>query len=154
MARVEKFNHTTQITGSNNPAKQVSKDNWNLDAHNQTGVDGYDEPSETLLVSDVASPANTPGLVVIGAESGTADEFKTLTTTDYKENDLVRVKSTTGDVITVKHGTGNIFLKNNRDVVLSDVKEMILRHDGTNWEEVVSTDLIIVAGNTVEVLDY
>lgn len=154
MTRVEYNQHATQIVGANDAGKQISSNAYNTNAHSQAGVIGHDEPSETVLSSGVASPANTPGLLVIGAESGTTDDWTELTTTDYAENDIVRVKCTTGDTITMKSGSSNLFGKNNRDVVLSDVKETILRFDGTNFEEIVSTDLIIVAGSVVEVLDY
>ena len=154
MTRVEYNQHSTQIVGANNPAKQISSTAYNLNAHSQAGVIGYDEPSETLLVSGAASPTNTPGLAVVGAQTGTADDLDTLTSTEYAENDIVRLKSTTGDTITVKHGTGNILLKNDKDIVLSDTKEMILRFDGTSWNEIVSTDIIIIAGVATEVFDY
>ena len=154
MARVEYNQHATQISGVNNPAKQVSKDPWNDNAHTQQGVIGYDEPSETVLSSGVASPTDTQGLIVIGAESGTVDDFVTLTATNYAENDVVRLKSTTGDTITIKSGDGNLVGKNARDVVLSDTKETIVRYDGTNFNEILSTDILIIGGVAQEVLDY
>lgn len=143
MTRVEKFNHKTQITGLNNPAKQVSKDNWNLDAHDQTGVDGYDEPSETVLSSGVASPANTPGLIVIGAETGTTDILDTLTDTDYALNDVVLLKATVGDTITVSNGGGNITIKSGTTKILSENTPMKVRFDGTNFIEQIADNVVL-----------
>jgi hypothetical protein len=138
MTRVEYNQHATQISGANNPAKQVSSNAYNDNAHSQAGVIGYDEPSETLLSSGVASPASTPGLVVIGAETGTADDLDTLTSTDYAVNDHIYLKATVGDTITVGHGTGNFLLKGGANKVLSETVLLHVIFDGTNFIEQIA----------------
>lgn len=133
MARKE-FNRHKKVNGAaDDGVSEVQPVHWNNDAHDQVGVIGYDEPSETLIAAGVLSPALSPGVIVVGAESATSDDLDTLTATDYQRNDRVSLRATVGDTITVKHGTGNISLPGSADFVLSETVPLELIHDGTNW---------------------
>lgn len=133
MARKEFNRHKKVNAAADDGVSEVQPTHWNNDAHDQVGVIGYDEPSETLIASGVLSPALSPGVIVVGAESGTADDLDTLTATDYQRNDRVSLRCTVGDTITVKHGTGNFSLPGSSDHVLSETIPLELIHNGTNW---------------------
>jgi len=135
MARVEYKRHKVVVTGTDDATKQVSKNAWN-DDHHQTGVIGFDDPVETLISAGVLSPTNTESMIVVGAESGTADDLDTLTVTNYEENDIVQLKATPGDTITVKHNTGNFQLFDSKDIILDENNPLFLKFDGTNWRQI------------------
>lgn len=86
----------------------------------------------------------------VAAETGTADNLATISldtsafpTVDgaYTFRPFIVIRADTGDTITVKHGTGNIYLNGAADFALSGNKQLLLFFDGTNW-----TDLGITGG--------
>lgn len=89
---------------------------------------------ETLLSSDTLTV--TQGMMVVGAESGTADNLATIslhadfTFPGYQP--VIFLKATTGDTITIKDGTGNIETNTGSDVSLTGEKMvMLVRPVGT-----------------------
>lgn len=158
MARVEYLRHKKVNNAVDDGTSEVQPQHWNLDSHAQSGVLGFDNPAEVLISAGVLSPTNTPALIVVGAESGTADDLDTLTITDYQDNDIVQLKASTGDTITVKHNKGNILLRNLTDLILDEDNPLWLKFDGTNWVQINGPEKIQVtvsgAVSTVEVKDY
>lgn len=66
----------------------------------------------------------------VAAESGTTDDLVTISgATDYQ---WLLLQADTGDTITVKHGTGNIYLTGEIDFELSGNRGLLLYSDGTN----------------------
>jgi hypothetical protein len=88
-------------------------------------------PSQLTLSSDAATV--TKGYHTIAAQTGTADNLATLS--GGAGNMLVLLQAKAGDTITVKHGTGNIFLNGAADFTLSGDKSLLLFYDGTNWAD-------------------
>lgn len=89
---------------------------------------------ETLLVSDALTV--TQSMVVVGAQSGTADDLATITLhADFVQSGyqpVIFLKATTGDTITIKDGTGNIETNSGSDVSLTGEKMvMLVRPVGT-----------------------
>jgi hypothetical protein len=88
-------------------------------------------PSQLTLSSDAVTV--TKGYHTIAAQTGTADNLATLN--GGSGNVLVLLQAKAGDTITVKHGTGNIFLNGAADFTLSGGKSLLLFYDGTNWAD-------------------
>ena len=89
-------------------------------------------PSILTLASDAVTVINSYHL--IAAQTGTADDLVTISSgTAYQ---MLTIQADTGDTITVKHGTGNIFLNSASDFSLAGDKTLALFHDGTNWSDV------------------
>lgn len=90
--------------------------------------------AETLLVSDALTV--TQSIMVVGAQSGTADDLATITLhADFTfpgYQPAIYLKATTGDTITIKDGTGNIETNSGSDVSLTGEKMvMLIRPVGT-----------------------
>lgn len=75
---------------------------------------------------------------ILAAQSGTADDLDTITLGSnfggvgtYRP--MVILQADTGDTITVKHNTGNIFLFGAADVVLTGNQILALFYNGTRW---------------------
>ncbi len=153
MVRVEYGRHKVIITGTDDAGKQVSKNAWN-DDNEQLGVLGFDEPAEILLSSGVATPINTPTLIVIGAESGTIDEVDTITSTNYQINDILIITATAGDSITLNHATGNLFMLSERSISIGSgvIPEFQFRNGV--WAERVSSDLLPLDNIPIRVFPY
>ncbi len=153
MVRVEYGRHKVVITGTDDAGKQVSKNAWN-DDNEQLGVLGFDEPAEILLSSGVATPINTPTLIVIGAESGTIDEVDTVTSTNYQINDILIITPTAGDTITLNHATGNLFMIGERNITLSSGLIPFFNFRNGVWAERISTDRLVFDGVNLVVRPY
>ena len=107
MARVEYGRHKRVATTADDGTSDIQPQrDWNGDAHNQTGLLGFDGSALTLA-SDAIVPTAT--CCIISSESGTSDNFATITNTNTSENDWLVVYGATGHTVTLKHGTGNIF---------------------------------------------
>lgn len=109
-----------------------------------TGGVGLTEVStEVLLVSD-ALTVSAGGLVIVGAESGIADNLATINLgtglfpAGYQLT--LYITATIGDTITVKHNTGNIVTNTGADITLTSAKMAILqRFIGTTNSVVTNT---------------
>lgn len=89
----------------------------------------------------------------VDTESDAAsDDLATITATHFKAGDLIAISAANASrVVTVKHGSGNILLPNDRDVLLNDIeKTLVLRYNGTNWCYVAGggIDVEPIVGNT------
>ncbi len=134
MTRKEYAQHTVQISGSNNPVKQISVNAYNLNAHKQQGIFGFDSVIKTLSTDAFVF---SDSLQEIAAETGVTDNLATITATDAQVNDLAILFADVGDTITVKHGTGNISLGSGVDKVLSETIPLFLMYRGTTWYEFI-----------------
>lgn len=86
------------------------------------------------LASGVGAPATHKVLLMIAAETGTADDLVTLTLAGQPR--LLLLKADTGDTITLKHATGNIYLSSGLDFALSGNKTICLFYNGTNLSDI------------------
>jgi co-chaperonin GroES (HSP10) len=96
-------------------------------------VGGYtltEVSAEVLLASDTLT-VSAGGLVVVGAESGTADNLATINIgTGLIESGwqlTLYLTATIGDTITVKNGSGNIVTNTGADITLTENKMVILQ---------------------------
>ncbi len=87
-----------------------------------------EETTETLLVSDTLTVTDG-GLVVVGAESSTADNLATINVTGLDSGYQLQLTltATIGDTITIKHNTGNIVTNTGADITLTENKMVILQ---------------------------
>jgi len=78
---------------------------------------------------------------IIAAETGTTDDLDTITVgivdltgagNTYRPH--LHITADTGDTITLKHGTGNLDFVGGLDVVLTPGAWLLLRYNGTNWQ--------------------
>jgi len=95
-----------------------------------TGVYAHLEVStETLIASGVLT-LTTSRPVIVGAQSGTADDLDTLTVTNTEITSgyqvIVFMTATIGDTITIKHNTGNILCNTGADITLTENKAVML----------------------------
>ena len=153
MARIEYGRHKVVVTGSDDAGKQVSKDAWN-DDNEQLGVMGFDTLSEVLISSGVLSPALSPSAIIVGAESGTADDLDTITATDYQANDIIMLKSTSGDNINILNETGNIKTRNRLTIRLTGNVSIYFQYDGTDWREIKQNEAVIMNNTSLRVDPY
>jgi len=85
----------------------------------------------TLTLSTGATTA-TQGIHVIAAETGTTDDFDTLTPAKGS-GDVVYFWADTGDTITLKHGTGNFVTGDGNDISFGANDLIVGVFDGTNF---------------------
>lgn len=97
---------------------------------------------------------------VIAAETGTTDALDTITSAfDSLSVDgniyypPVMFIADTGDTITLKHGTGNLDLPDDADIILSDDTYIILIYNGTIWRSLGIPLVGTVAASEVSVLE-
>lgn len=88
------------------------------------------------IASGVATVAQPTGVVVLAAESGTADQLDTLTVTGATAGDVIILVPDTGDTITVDDA--NIDLGAATRAVAPGGC-LVVRYDGTSWVEVAFT---------------
>jgi len=88
------------------------------------------------------------GAHIIAAETGTTDDLDTITLGQstlaysiYTFRPFLFLQADAGDVITLKHGTGNIDLPSDTDVTLNDDTWIMLFYNGTNWQIVSAVAL-------------
>jgi hypothetical protein len=74
------------------------------------------------------------GWMVVSASSGTSDNLSAVSS--IPNGKYVILQPATGHTITIKNGTGNIFLNGGADFVLSGDKTLLLWCDGTNWADI------------------
>jgi hypothetical protein len=83
----------------------------------------------------------TQSYCFVTSESGATDDLDTITAADSNTGDIIVLRPTSGDTITVKHGTGNITLSGGADRVLTPANgsSIMLQNTGGNWNEVSYT---------------
>lgn len=96
-----------------------------------TGGIGLTEVSTEVLIASGVLTVSTGGLIIVGAQSGTADDLDTinLATGIFPAGYQLELAltATIGDTITVKNGTGNIVTNTGADISLTENKMVILR---------------------------
>jgi len=90
---------------------------------------------ETLSILTISSGSCTVSkdYHIIAAESGTTDDLVTIN--GGVDRQVLAIQADAGDTITVKHGTGNVYLNGEADFDLSGDKSLLLFYDGTNWSD-------------------
>lgn len=95
------------------------------------------ENASTILTLATGAVTATQGNHIVAAESGTADDLDTINRnfTDIPSTyyPFLMIKADTGDTITVKHNTGNIYLYSLADVTLTGEQTLFLWWNGTKW---------------------
>lgn len=121
------WNGTTGIDLRDNP-------NTNVDTNGNLTANEYKYP--TAQAATLASDAFTvsKGYAVITSETGTSDNLATINGGSGRQD--LTIQAASGHTITVKNGTGNIFLNSGSDFVLSGDKTLRLFYDGTNWSDI------------------
>lgn len=101
------------------------------------GIYIFSDGSDVTLSSGVLT-IDDYGYFQIAAQTGVADDLDTInySVTGVIPLSAVFLRADVGDTITVKHGTGNIYLNGDADFVLSGNKTLMLAFDGTNWTDV------------------
>lgn len=94
----------------------------------------YKLPAVIQLTESSDAITITQGYHTVHAETGTTDNLATINGGSGNQQLTLQAKST--DTITVKNGTGNIFLNGGADFALSGDKTLLLFYDGTNWSDV------------------
>lgn len=101
-----------------------------------TGAIGMTEVSTEVLIASGVLTVSAGGLVVVGAESGTADDLPTVNMTTglliggYQV--VLFLTATIGDTITLKHNTGNLLCSTGADMTLTEnTAVMLVRFIGT-----------------------
>lgn len=95
--------------------------------------------AETLISGGVLTiSSDNIGFVTVGAQTGTADDLTSMTVTGIDNGDVVVLKATAGDTITIKAdaapATNEFNLSEDRDIILTgDVMAAFLRVSGY-WE--------------------
>lgn len=146
------------IASWNGTGGNTLRDNPNalVDANGNVTANEYKLP--TAQAATLSSDAFTmsKGFVVIASESGTADDLKTIS--GGSGNVFVLIQPASGHTITVKNGTGNIFLNAGADYALSGDKALLLFYDGTNWADlatlgsiaVQNANAVVITGGTLD----
>lgn len=101
-----------------------------------TGAIGMTEVSTEVLIASGVLTVSAGGLVIVGAESGTADDLVTvnistgLLIAGYQV--VLFLTATIGDTITIKHNTGNLLCSTGADMTLTEnTAVMLVRFIGT-----------------------
>lgn len=101
-----------------------------------TGAIGMTEVSTEVLIASGVLTVSSGGLVIVGAESGTADDLVTvnistgLLIAGYQV--VLFLTATIGDTITIKHNTGNLLCSTGADMTLTEnTAVMLVRFIGT-----------------------
>lgn len=79
--------------------------------------------AESTLTIATGAVTVTRAAHAIAAESSTADDLDTVTTTGFPVGATIRIRPDTGDTITVKNGTGNITTDTGGDIILDAVTD-------------------------------
>lgn len=123
-------------TGRTAAEMQTAFENWLVFTKE---LQGGAAEVEYTLTTDAFTLADGTGCVSIRGQGGAADNLATITTGAGTRTGMrLRVRNgNSSEVITVKHGTGNVYLCDGRDRILADTKTYIdLYFNGTNWVEV------------------
>lgn len=137
MVRKEQGQHKFQTALADNPAKDVSRDEWN-DDHDKTGMQSNDSTTATITISAGGALLVTDTLTIVAANSGVTDDLANITTTNMVENDILLLMADTGDTITVKDaagGAGQVHLNGDVDRDLTQTTALWLIRRGADLYE-------------------
>lgn len=97
------------------------------------------------LASDTLTPVNDCMTYQLTPQTGTADNLGTIATTNTRSGHFLLVHNAdAANTITLKHGTGNIFLDGGLDLALNDTKMYVgFMRLGSNFYEVFRTNMVI-----------
>lgn len=128
----------------------------NLDVNTKNlsniGALGFRSQQTLTIASDAVDASNLEWFDLLNEAAAATDNLSTINGGANGRQITLQARSA-GQVVTVKHNVGNIKLGNAKDYVMDDVtKVLMLRHDGTNWNEVSrshwkASDLV-ATGNT------
>jgi len=107
--------------------------NTNVDSSGNLTVNAYKLPTAQAATLSSDAFTATKGYVIITSQTGTTDNLATIN--GGSGNTLIVIQAAASNTITVKNGTGNIFLNGGADVALSGDKTLALFYDGTNWAD-------------------
>ena len=85
------------------------------------------------IASGVATVTQPTAVVVLAAESGTADQLDTLTVTGATAGDIIVLVPDTGDTITVDDANNDLGAATR---AIAPGGSLTVRYDGTSWVEV------------------
>lgn len=156
MARTSRSQHAHQTLLANNPAVDISANQWNdvsgTPAHIETGMFGT--PASVTYVqlsSQALTPVDTHTVVAAQTSPGSGtDSIYNITNTNTNAKDWLFLIPNSGDTITVYHnqgGTGNIFLLGAYNKQLVAGVAMALFRVGTNWYEAWNYNGVIQNAN-------
>lgn len=104
-------------------------------------VGGTAEHASVALSSDAFAPTVDCAIFPIEPQSGTTDDLATITTTSARNGSVVVIRNnSSANTITIKHGTGNLFLNDSADYAINNTNDyvaFVLR--GSNWYELFRT---------------
>lgn len=89
-------------------------------------------PQSLGIVSDAITVSH--GNYILSAESGTTDNLATIS--GGSAGDIIALAQASGHVLTVKHGTGNIYLGMTSDIQLNGRRTLWLQFDGSYWVDI------------------
>lgn len=144
MARTSRSQHAHQTALANNPAVDISANQWNdfggTPAHIETGMFGTPaSASYVQLSSQALLPVDSHTVVAAQTSPGSGtDSIYNITNTNTNAKDWLFLLPNSGDSITVFHnqgGTGNIFLLGGYNKVLVSGVPMAFFRVGANWYE-------------------
>lgn len=108
--------------------------NANIDSSGNIRGNTFRLPAATILTISSGVVTITQGYHFIESGSGTTDNLTTINGGVAEQ--ILTIQADSGDTITVKHGTGNVFLNGGADFVLSGHKTLALFYDGANWSDI------------------
>lgn len=108
--------------------------NDTIDASGNLTANAWRLPAATTLTEASDAVTITQGYHLIEAETGTTDNLATINGGVAQQ--LLIIQADTDDTITVKHGTGNIFLNSGTDRAISGKKTLALFYHGSNWTDI------------------
>jgi hypothetical protein len=94
----------------------------------------YKVAAATQLTINTDAATVNRGFHTLQSQTGTTDDLKTLN--GGSGNTFVTIQAASGHTITIKHGTGNIFLNGGADFILSGDKTLVLFFDSSNWSDI------------------
>lgn len=123
----------------------------------EVGVDSADDvltttnmfTSSSLTISG-GSVTPTKAVHTLEPESGTSDNLDTLATGSVVDGIIVLVRcNDSGDTITIRDATGNIYTRDSSNITLDDTEKSVsFQRRGSDWYEVSRSFIDASSGNT------
>ena len=117
----------------------------------ETGLLGQDTESELTIATGSVTPTVSTHSIDTEADAAT-DNLDTIVTTNLENGRLLLIRGeNAARVVTVRNaqgGAGQINTRDNNNVVLGDEKYMLLQRRGTDWYEVQTGGITVMADDT------